>query len=66
MSSSSNVKTIALHYDASNSESSARKLVFDLNPEWELSPGPVEFVRFKEGITNTVRRTLMSTIIGGD
>ena len=54
MSDSSHVQIINLTYDPANSEASARRVIFALNPEWESTPGAVEFVRFKEGITNTV------------
>ena len=49
------LKYLCLSYDPTNSEASARELLFALYPEWETSPGSVEFVRFKEGITNNVR-----------
>lgn len=52
---SQSVRFINLSYDNTESERSARQLVFTLYPEWESSPGEIEFVRFKDGITNTVR-----------
>ena len=48
------LKYIPLSHDAANSEASALKLVTTLFPEWEQSLGSVEFVRFTDGITNTV------------
>ena len=47
---------IRLYYDTANSYSSALKLVFALYPHWQHEKGDVEFVRFTDGITNTVRR----------
>ncbi|KAI9728684.1 MAG: hypothetical protein M1828_002790 [Chrysothrix sp. TS-e1954] len=44
----------ALSYSAARSEDSARELIYALKPEWEHSPGPLEFIRFKDGITNTL------------
>lgn len=66
-----NIKTLPLAYDPANSEDSARKLLITLNPEWICSPGPIEFERFKDGITNTVcsgldhpnSRLLSSTVL---
>jgi hypothetical protein len=53
----SGLKYLPLSYDPINSDVSARELIYALYPEWETSPGDVEFVRFKEGITNNVSRT---------
>lgn len=52
---SESYKIIALSYDTEDSDASARRLISALKPEWDDSPGPVDFVKFKEGITNTVR-----------
>ena len=52
---SKSLKYIPLSHDASNSEPSALQLVTTLIPEWEHSPGNIEFVRFTDGITNTVQ-----------
>ena len=51
---SSSFRRLDLTFDSANSEASARQLIFSLNPEWEFTDGPVEFERFKDGITNTV------------
>jgi len=45
---------INLAYDPANSDKSAKALIYALRPDWESSDGDVEFVRFKEGITNSV------------
>ena len=49
------LRALPLRYDKADSEQSARALVIALNPEWAQTPGSIEFVRFKDGITNTVR-----------
>ncbi len=48
------LRYISLSYDNECSEKSALALVFSLRPEWEHSEGPIEIVKFKDGITNTV------------
>jgi hypothetical protein len=45
---------LPLSYDPTSSDASAKALIFALYPEWETSPGKIEFIRFKEGITNNV------------
>ncbi|KAI9661477.1 MAG: hypothetical protein M1831_002999 [Alyxoria varia] len=49
---------ISLSYSPEDSEQTARSLIFALYPEWKTSPGSVEFVRFKDGITNTLFKAL--------
>lgn len=48
------LKTLNVAYEPSRSDESAREVIFALHPEWRTSEGEVEFVRFKEGITNNV------------
>jgi ethanolamine kinase len=48
------VRHIPLYYDNSDSLSSALALILTLRPEWRESKDTVEFVRFTDGITNTV------------
>lgn len=48
----SHLKHIPLAYDMNDSEGSARNLLFALKPEWKESDGAVEFIKYKEGITN--------------
>lgn len=50
------IRHIAQSYNNADSDGSALKLVYTLYPEWQLEEGKVEFVRFTDGITNTVRR----------
>ncbi|KAF2401408.1 kinase-like protein [Trichodelitschia bisporula] len=50
----SEVKHIDLYYDNADSRKSALRLVLALRPEWEPSQDTIEFVRFTDGITNTL------------
>lgn len=52
---SSHLRYVPLLYDSAESEKSAARLIFTLVPEWEHAEGKLEFVRFTDGITNTVR-----------
>lgn len=45
---------ISLSYSNADSQTSALRLILTLFPDWEHSDGKIEFIRFKEGITNTV------------
>ncbi|RYP61595.1 hypothetical protein DL771_010076 [Monosporascus sp. 5C6A] len=51
------VRFIPLSYD-SNDPNSARKLVLALRPEWASPDSKVEFVRFTDGITNTLLKAV--------
>jgi hypothetical protein len=48
------VRYIDLSYDNSQSHESAVRLVTTLFPDWATSQDTIEFIRFKDGITNTV------------
>jgi ethanolamine kinase len=52
------VRFISLEYDSSDSDASALKLVTELRPEWKEPGSNVEFVRFTEGITNTLLKAV--------
>ncbi|KAL2354013.1 kinase-like domain-containing protein [Cryomyces antarcticus] len=52
------VRHIHLSYDNANSETSALKLILALEPGWEHSEGKIEFVRFTDGITNTLLKAV--------
>lgn len=52
------VRLIPLPYVNAESQSSALRLILTLCPEWGNAEGKVEFVRFTDGITNTVRPKL--------
>lgn len=47
---------IPLRYDSANSHDSALQLVLTLRPEWKQHQDSIDFVRFTDGITNTVRQ----------
>ena len=56
-SSSSHVDTIRhihLSYDYADSDNTALNLILTLRPEWRDTRATIEFVRFTDGITNTV------------
>ena len=54
MANSKDLRHIPLSYNTADSEASALRLVLTLFPNWEYTEGKVEFIRFKDGITNTV------------
>jgi len=56
-SASAELLTIPLSYNPANSQTSASHLVYSLFPEWTPAKGGrgVKFIRFTDGITNTVR-----------
>ncbi|KAH7403350.1 kinase-like domain-containing protein [Cadophora sp. MPI-SDFR-AT-0126] len=52
----SKVRFIPLTYNPAESQTSALRLILTLRPEWE--DGKVEFVRFTDGITNTLLKVV--------
>ena len=48
------LRTIPLSYNNADSQTSALRLVLTLFPNWENDEGKIEFIRFTDGITNTV------------
>ena len=49
------LRQLALSYETdAGSKTSALRLIHTLFPEWEQGEGPVEFIPFKDGITNTL------------
>lgn len=48
------VRQVHLSYNPAESHTSALRLILTLFPDWERAEGKVEFVRFTDGITNTV------------
>ncbi|KAF4980950.1 hypothetical protein FZEAL_3145 [Fusarium zealandicum] len=52
------VPFLDLAYDKEDSENSARKLIMTLVPEWGSEDSNVEFVRFTDGITNTLLKAI--------
>lgn len=55
-SSDSSLRYIAQSYNHADSQASALRLILTLNPHWGGPENRIEFVRFTDGITNTVRR----------
>ena len=51
---SKDLRIIPLSYNNADSQTSALRLVLILFPNWENDEGKIEFVRFTDGITNTV------------
>jgi hypothetical protein len=48
------IRYIDRYYDIAKSHDTALALILDLLPEWKDTADNVEFVRFTDGITNTV------------
>jgi hypothetical protein len=53
------LRYIAQSYNHADSQASALRLVLTLNPDWEGPDNKIEFVRFTDGITNTVCSDLL-------
>ncbi|KAI4126067.1 MAG: hypothetical protein LQ338_003955 [Usnochroma carphineum] len=51
-------RKLPLSHNNADSRASALRLVLTLFPDWEKSDGNIEFVRFKEGITNTLLKAV--------
>lgn len=47
-------RCISQSYSHADSQASALRLLLTLNPNWEGPENKIEFVRFTDGITNTV------------
>ena len=54
----SSLRYIPQSYNHADSQASALRLVLTLNPHWEGPGNQIEFVRFTDGITNTVRDSI--------
>ncbi|XDG10453.1 hypothetical protein ABKA04_010068 [Annulohypoxylon sp. FPYF3050] len=52
------LRHIPLSYDSENPDSSARALILALRPEWANSDSNIEFISFKDGITNTLLKAI--------
>lgn len=52
------VPLLPLTYDAADSNASATELIIKLRPEWASSNSKIEFVRFTDGITNTLLKAV--------
>ncbi|KAJ5740597.1 hypothetical protein N7493_000469 [Penicillium malachiteum] len=53
-----NLRYIPLSYSPADSQASALRLILTLNPDWEGPENKIEFVRFTEGITNTLLKII--------
>lgn len=54
----SKVRFIPLTYNSAESKTSALRLILALRPEWEGGDGKIEFIRFTDGITNTLLKVV--------
>lgn len=54
------LRFIPQYYDNTDSQNSALSLILTLRPEWRETKETIEFVRFTDGITNTVCRPAFS------
>lgn len=54
----SEIPYISLSYSNADSQSTALRLILTLFPDWEQSDGKIEFIRFKDGITNTLLKAV--------
>ncbi|BAE64081.1 unnamed protein product [Aspergillus oryzae RIB40] len=52
------LRYIAQSYNHADSQASALRLVLTLNPHWEGPENNIEFVRFTDGITNTLLKII--------
>jgi ethanolamine kinase len=52
------IRYIPLSYDSADSQQSALRLVFAIRPDWQEPGSKVEFVRFTDGITNTLLKAV--------
>ncbi|KAF2215061.1 hypothetical protein CERZMDRAFT_105387 [Cercospora zeae-maydis SCOH1-5] len=52
------LRHISFHFDSSEPEKSALALIEQYDPKWKTEEGPVEFVRFTDGITNTLMKAV--------
>ncbi|KAL8939540.1 MAG: hypothetical protein Q9216_003300 [Gyalolechia sp. 2 TL-2023] len=51
-------RRLPLSHSTADSQASALRLVLTLFPDWETADGKIEFIRFKEGITNTLLKAV--------
>lgn len=54
----SHVRFVSLSYDSGDYEQSARNLILAVRPEWTDQESQIEFVRFTDGITNTLLKAV--------
>lgn len=56
--SGSNIRYIPLTYNNAESQTSALRLILALMPHWQHTDGRIEFIRFTDGITNTLLKAV--------
>lgn len=54
----SKVRFIPLTYNSAESQTSALRLILALRPDWEHGDSKIEFIRFTDGITNTLLKVV--------
>ena len=59
---SRDLRFIPLSYNNADSQTSALRLILTLFPNWEHDEGKIEFIRFTDGITNTVTISRTSVV----
>jgi ethanolamine kinase len=52
------IRFISLSYNYNDSHTSALRLILALMPQWEHTNGKIEFIRFTDGITNTLLKAV--------
>ncbi|OLN92881.1 Ethanolamine kinase 1 [Colletotrichum chlorophyti] len=52
------VRSLPLSYDSEDSEQSATRLILTVRPDWAADDSHIEFVRFTDGITNTLLKAI--------
>ncbi|KAK0509723.1 hypothetical protein JMJ35_008117 [Cladonia borealis] len=55
---SKDLRFIPLSYNNADSQTSALRLILTLFPNWEHGEGKIEFIRFTDGITNTLLKAV--------
>jgi ethanolamine kinase len=52
------IRYIPLTYNNAESQTSALRLILALMPQWQHTEGKIEFIRFTDGITNTLLKAI--------
>ncbi|TDZ61947.1 putative ethanolamine kinase [Colletotrichum trifolii] len=55
---SAHVRFLPLSYDNEESHQSATRLILTVKPDWDTADDKIEFVRFTDGITNTLLKAV--------
>ena len=54
----SKIRYIPLSYNTAESQTSALRLILAFMPQWQHTDGKIEFIRFTDGITNTLLKVI--------